>query len=93
MKKIYSILLISVLFLSSCWKDNNEYQSWYYDNTEVKQNCYKPSNPYNDWSWHYAWFERAEEKGRICSWNSDSFINWCEEYYSQLSDYNNCKNK
>ena len=95
MRKIITIIILLTLF--SCWSNQESYQSDYYNESvqieeekKVKKNCYSPSNPYNDWTGHYAWYERAEEKGRTCSWNSNSFIEWCEEYYLQLKDYNNC---
>ena len=95
MKKIGILLLIFII--SSCWNNQQSYQSDYYNEYVeiksekiVKKECYYPSNPYNDWTGHYAWYERAEEKWRTCSWNSNSFIEWCEEYYLQIYDYNNC---
>ena len=90
------VLLLTILILNSCSNNQEPYQSDYYNESvkieeeKVKKKCYSPSNPYNDWTGHYAWYERAEEKGRTCSWNSDSFIEWCEEYYIQISDYNKC---
>lgn len=90
MKKL--ILLFLVLSLFSCWNNSNEYQSDYYQDEEAQKECLEPENPYSEWSWHYAWYERAVEKWRTCSWNSNSFIEWCEEYYSQESDYENCIN-
>lgn len=87
MKKllILSILLIS-LSLTWCWSDNS------YTSDTSSTNCEEPSNPYGDWWWHDAWFNRAEENWWDCDWNSDSFNEWCEEYYSQLEEYENCKN-
>lgn len=88
----YLLLIITFFLLISCSNNTNEYQSDYYQNEEVKKECIEPGNPYDEWSGHYAWYERAIKNGRTCSWNSNSFIEWCEEYYSQESDYENCSN-
>lgn len=88
MKKIILVIL-SLFLLSSCW--NKNYNSEIYSDSEVSKNCIEPYNPYSEW-WHYAGYEWAREKWRVCSGNSDSFIEWCEEYYTQLDDYNNCIN-
>lgn len=89
MKNIFLFLLLFILF--SCWKNSDEYQSEYYQNEETKKECLEPENPYSDWSWHYSWFEWWVEWNN-CSWKSDSFIEWCEEYYFQEEDYENCIN-
>ena len=76
------------MLLAWC-ESNNGYNSWYSDDSS-NNDCSQPSNPYGDWWWHDAWFNRAEEKWWECEWNSDSFNEWCEEYYSQLSAYEDC---
>lgn len=76
----------------SCSNNSNEYQSDYYQDEETQKECLEPENPYSEWSWHYAWYEWALNNWLNCNWNSDSFNEWCEEYYSQKSDYENCIN-
>lgn len=75
------LIVITGLLMTGCWSSSNNWK-----------NCYKPENPYNAWG-HYEWFERAREKWRSCWGNSTSFIEWCEEYYYQLENYENCLNK
>ena len=87
------LIIITTLFLLISCSNKTEYESNYYQNKEVQKNCIEPENPYSDWSGHYAWYEWAIEKWRACSWNSNSFIEWCEEYYTQENDYSNCVNK
>lgn len=88
MKIILSIFFL--LLISSCSNSwNNEYQSEYYQDSETKKECLEPENPYDNWSWHYSWYERWTQ-WNSCTWNSSSFIEWCEEYYSQEEDYEAC---
>lgn len=85
-------LFLCIVTLVSCnSSNNNSHNSTLYSNSNTSNNCDRPYNPYSEWG-HYAWYERARDTGRACSGNSDSFINWCEEYYTQLEDYNNCIN-
>jgi hypothetical protein len=53
--------------------------------------CTEPENPYDYGSGHYAGFEWGEN-GNYCSGNSDSFVEGCEEYYSQEEAYDDCIN-
>lgn len=68
----------------------------FYDNYDYSdkgwEECIEPENPYDESTeeWHYAGFERASETGWFCDGNSDSFNEWCEEYYEQEEDYENC---
>lgn len=55
------------------------------------KNCLEPENPYGSGSGHYAGFEWGEN-GNSCGGNSNSFIEGCEEYLSQLEDYEKCIN-
>lgn len=81
MKKLLILVILNIFSLSLmwCWSNSDS------------NKCGSPSNPYGDWGWHDAWFSRAEEKWWVCEWNSSSFNEWCEEYYSQLDEYENCK--
>lgn len=82
-------LLLLLIILTSCWKEQS-LNSWSYQDKETQIECREPENPYSEW-WHYEWYNRAQEKWQSCSWNSDSFIEWCEEYFNQQEDYENCK--
>lgn len=93
-RTLISVLLLVSLILAWCWY-NSDYSNDYndsYSDYESSQECNEPSNPYGDWWWHDAWFNRAEETGWDCDGNSESFNEWCEEYYSQLSEYEDCMN-
>lgn len=87
----YIIIIILSLWIIGCSNKSEEYQSDFYQSENIKKECIDPKNPYDEWSWHYAWYERGI-KWNDCSWNSDSFIEWCEEYNSQILDYENCEN-
>jgi len=84
MKKLLFILprLLLLLTLIWCWSNDNYYSE--------SDSCTPPSNPYNDNGWHDAWFDWAERTWWYCDWNSQSFNEWCEEYYSQQNSYDNC---
>ncbi len=85
MKKILFILLVSVIFLSGCSSNSSE--------SFVSGRCESPSNPYNDGGGHDAGFNWAEEKDvGSCGGKSDSFIEGCEEYLRQQSQYEKCIN-
>ncbi len=79
MKKLFLLSVLWLVVLSGCW-----------NNSEYYDDCDEPMNPYNDGGWHDAWFNRAEETWWYCDWNSDSFNEGCEEYYSQLDEYETC---
>lgn len=80
MKKLIFIS-IAVLFLSGCTSSgyDNYYRNDDGENIEME-------NPYSEGTGHYAGYEWAEKTGGICSGNSDSFIEGCEEYYRQLNN-------
>ena len=91
MKKVLTTyLLLFFVILTWCTSNNGNIDSTFNTNNRNKV-CKEPRNPYNQW-WHYAGYEWAEEKWRACSWNSNSFIEWCEVYYKLQSNYNNCVN-
>jgi hypothetical protein len=69
--------------------DSSNYSSYSFSRSEA--DCVEPENPYDYGSGHYAGFEWGE-RGNYCSGNSDSFIEGCEEYYSQEEIYDDCIN-
>ena len=56
-----------------------------------KEAVHPPSNPYDQETGHFAGFEWAEQTGGGCDGNSVSFNEGCEEYYDQLSKYEDSK--
>lgn len=54
--------------------------------------CTEPENPYAEGTGHYAGYKWAEEKGSgSCSGSSQSFVEGCEEYERQESEYQECE--
>ncbi|MDD3262592.1 MAG: hypothetical protein PHR61_01990 [Candidatus Absconditabacteria bacterium] len=81
MKKLLILVILNIFSLSLMGCGSNS----------DSNKCGSPSNPYGDGGGHDAGFSRAEEKGGVCEGNSSSFNEGCEEYYSQLDEYENCK--
>jgi hypothetical protein len=62
------------------------------NNTESAGTCAEPANPYEEGTGHYAGFEWAEENNpAACGDSSESFIEGCEEYERQESEYAACE--
>jgi hypothetical protein len=54
--------------------------------------CAEPQNPYDEGSGHYAGYEWAETNNSgDCGDRSQSFVEGCEEYQRQESDYQHCE--
>lgn len=56
--------------------------------------CTEPENPYDETmnEGHYRGYEWAQENNYgTCGGNSESFIEGCEEYEQQETDYENCE--
>lgn len=88
-KHIYLILLILIL-LSWC-SENNYSDDNYEESYKYEEECIEPENPYQDWWGHDAGRNWAEETWWDCETESESFNEWCEEYYSALDSYNECE--
>jgi hypothetical protein len=60
------------------------------DNLDV--HCTEPANPYTEGTGHYAGYEWAEKNGSpTCSGSSQSFIEGCEEFETQESEFADCE--
>jgi hypothetical protein len=56
------------------------------------QHCTEPHNPYDEGSGHYSGYEWAETNNPgTCGGRSQSFIEGCEEYQQQESEYEDCE--
>lgn len=91
-----SLLLVSVLFISGCGTSEITPYASKTTDEKVVTDCssLEPENPYDDGTGHYAGFEWAERvEPSTCSGNSQSFIEGCEDYMSQLEDYDSCISK
>lgn len=61
-----------------------------YSNDSENEMCVEPENQYNEDTGHYAGYQWAEENGESCDGNSDEFNEGCEEYYTQVDEYESC---
>jgi hypothetical protein len=61
---------------------------------ETSQHCTEPENPYEEGTGHYAGYEWAQTNNPgPCGGGSQSFIEGCEDYESQESQYEECEAK
>ena len=59
---------------------------------ETARHCTEPQNPYDEGSGHYAGYEWAETNNPgSCGGRSQSFIEGCEDYQQQESEYEDCE--
>jgi hypothetical protein len=59
---------------------------------EADAHCTEPENPYDAGTGHYAGYEWAEKNNPgTCGGSSQSFIEGCEEYQQQESEYADCQ--
>ncbi|MGA8986053.1 MAG: hypothetical protein WB470_25520, partial [Candidatus Acidiferrales bacterium] len=59
---------------------------------DAKAQCEEPVNPYDEGTGHYAGYEWAESRGSgTCDGSSQSFNEGCEEYESQVAEYDECE--
>jgi hypothetical protein len=62
------------------------------DNDDSTPKCTEPENPYAEGTGHYAGYEWAEQKDpATCGGSSQSFVEGCNEYESQESEYEECE--
>lgn len=87
------VIVLVVWGLFSLFHKGPDRDSDYYStSTSDSKYCEEPENPYDEGTGHYAGFEWAQEKDvDSCGGNSDSFIEGCEEYLSQVEAYNYCE--
>jgi len=77
-------------FISGCGSEGEVIEVENSDNRTIVTECHAPSNPYGDDGGHDAGFNWAEDTGRSCDGNSQSFNEGCEEYHRQLHQYEKC---
>src|SRR5438477_651799 len=91
MNRFYIVGLLAGLLLNvSCTpatpSDSKETQK------SASRNCIEPENPYDEGSGHYAGYEWAQRNGSpACAGSSQSFVEGCEEYETQESEYEECE--
>lgn len=90
-----AVALLGLLLIVGCSSSSSSSSSDSRgDGKAASPNCTEPENPYTEGSGHYAGFEWAEKNGSgTCSGSSQSFIEGCEEYESQESEYQECETR
>jgi hypothetical protein len=84
------LIFVASLFLVGC---NSNSANGNQESSGAAE-CVEPQNPYDEGSGHHAGYEWAEEKDSgICGGNSQAFIEGCEEYQRQESEYEDCEAK
>jgi hypothetical protein len=77
--------LLAIIGCTSSERNNEE---------ETARHCTEPQNPYDEGTGHYAGYEWAETNNPgTCGGRSQSFIEGCEEYQRQESEYEDCEAK
>ena len=80
-------LVLSLMLNCACTTSNSENAGG-----EITTQCIEPENPYDEGTGHYAGFEWGQNNGATtCGGSSDSFIEGCEEYQRQESEYAECQ--
>jgi hypothetical protein len=85
-------VLAGMLTLFACTSSTTSSNS---DGAEAAQKeCTEPENPYDEGTGHYAGYEWAEQNSpSACGGRSQSFIEGCEEYQQQESEYEDCETR
>ena len=93
MKRLLMLLTVAgFLLLAGCKSTAPSDSSDSNGESASAASCTEPENPYDEGSGHYAGYEWAERTGSgTCGGNSQSFIEGCEEYQRQESDYEDCE--
>ena len=89
---IFALALASSVFMTAC-KPSTSSDSYNSGGKAASaDSCSEPENPYDEGSGHYAGFEWAQNNDPgSCDGNSQSFIEGCEEYQRQQSEYEDCE--
>jgi hypothetical protein len=88
------LVIVGVVMLSGCGTSViTPYTSETTGEKVTDCSSLEPRNPYPLPGGHYAGYEWAESKDvSSCGGNSNSFIEGCESYLEQSSDYEECLN-
>lgn len=90
---VLAFSLLGMLPTVGCTSSNSTDSSGH-DNGNASASCVEPENPYTEGTGHYAGYEWAETKGSgTCGGSSQSFIEGCEEFETQESEYQECEAK
>jgi hypothetical protein len=84
--------LMGLLLIVGCTSSTSPESTRGSEEDSSAPDCTEPENPYSEGTGHYAGYEWAEEKGSgFCGGSSQSFIEGCEEYENQESEYQECE--
>ena len=93
-KVLFGALSLFLLFLLSACTTSESSEVGNNGSKQSDCTALSPANHYEEDSGHSAGFKWAEQNDPArCGGNSQSFIEGCEEYRRQSSDYNDCLNK
>jgi len=86
---ILGLTLLAALVVIDCTSSTSSERT---NGEESARHCSEPHNPYNEGTGHYAGYEWAETNNPgTCGGRSQSFIEGCEEYQQQESEYDECE--
>ena len=89
-----ALVLVGMLQAVGCTSSKSSESSGGTSESDTAVSCVEPENPYTEGTGHYAGYEWAENKGAgTCGGSSPSFIEGCEEFETQETDYQQCEAK
>jgi hypothetical protein len=83
------VILAAILVMGACTSSDSSPPVE--DKKDATARCTEPQNPYDDGTGHYAGYEWAEENPTDCNGSSESFIEGCQEYERQESEFQDCE--
>jgi hypothetical protein len=85
----WGMTLLALLVVVGCTSSTSPEKA---NDEGTARHCAEPQNPYDEGSGHYAGYEWAEKNNPgTCGGRSQSFIEGCEEYQQQESEYEDCE--
>ena len=86
---LLGMTLFALLVVGGCTSSSSPEET---NQEGTERHCSEPQNPYDKGSGHYAGYEWAETNNPgACGRRSQSFIEGCEEYQQQESEYEDCE--
>jgi hypothetical protein len=86
---VLGMTLFALLVVGSCTSSSSPEET---NQEGAGGHCSEPQNPYDEGSGHYAGYEWAETNNPgTCGGRSQSFIEGCQEYQQQESEYEDCE--
>jgi hypothetical protein len=90
---LFLLVSLALSLIAGCTSSSSDSSGNYQgDNSAKAEVCPQPVDPYIEGSGHYAGYEWAEQHGSpSCNNASQSFVEGCEEYETQESEYEECE--